>query len=42
MKLSPQPLLNSLEQFTIEVIDNENGISIQLKWDKTLITIPIK
>ena len=42
VKLSPQPLLNSLEQFTIEVIDNENGISIQLKWDKTLITIPIK
>ena len=36
-----QPLLRSIEQFTIHIEENENGISLVFKWDKTAITIPI-
>ncbi|MDG2397478.1 MAG: DUF2911 domain-containing protein [Flavobacteriaceae bacterium] len=36
-----QPLLGSIEQFTIHIEENENGISLVFKWDKTAITIPI-
>jgi len=31
-----------VEQLTIEVVEDENGINLRMLWDKTLINIPIK
>jgi hypothetical protein len=36
------PLDAVVEQLTIEVVEDENGINLRMKWDKTLINIPIK
>lgn len=36
-----QPLLNSLEQFTISFEDNENGLFMIFKWDITSVTISL-
>lgn len=36
------PLDDVVEQLTIEVVEDENGINLRMQWDKTLINIPIK
>tara|TARA_B110000263_G_scaffold250147_1_gene270867 strand:+ start:2527 stop:3060 length:534 start_codon:yes stop_codon:yes gene_type:complete len=41
VNISTQPLLNSLEQFTISFEENENGLFLILKWDKTSVTITL-
>ena len=36
-KLDPE-----LEQFTIDFSQDSTGISLNLKWDKTIVSIPIE
>tara|TARA_B100001093_G_scaffold317726_1_gene303116 strand:+ start:497 stop:1036 length:540 start_codon:yes stop_codon:yes gene_type:complete len=38
----PQKLDPELEQFTIDFSQDSTGISLNLKWDKTIVSIPIK
>ena len=39
---SPSKLDPELEQFTIDFSQDSIGISLNLKWDKTIVSIPIE
>ena len=41
-RVRPQKLDPELEQFTIDFSQDSIGISLNLKWDKTIVSIPIK
>ena len=40
--VNTQVLEPGLEQFTIDFGQDSTGISLNLKWDKTMVTIPIE
>ena len=41
-RVRPQKLDPELEQFTIDFSQDSTSISLNLKWDRTMVSIPIE
>ena len=35
-------LLSSIDQLTIDVVEDEDFVGLRIRWDKTSVTIPIE
>ena len=42
IEVSSSSLENSIEQFTIDFVENESKLYLRLRWDTTEISIPIE